>query len=589
MAESILDSFNNLLSGGKKEYIGVSITAHSGIEMIRLDFEKQIVQQYATQIFEYDIRQRQVVDYEILQNNLRNLKNELGVKDNTNVCLSIQNVHFGFEDLSPDENVSDEDRNGQLVSIVANDHYPFTQQIEPVVAHCATGYPSYDNPALENYVYSAIQKEQLDKIKNIFKECKLNVVSIETSYASLLKGLVYTGVVKDSITDGTTWDVLLVNSNNYAIFRMEGNRIYSFSEIPLAIKSYSMEEALQVVVSNVGKNILDNPSDKLVIVSQSDNVSAELLKKNLELNFKGAIEVFEFNRYNNVPVVTISSNVTKEAGKNISLPVLGACAYPYKLLPLKLDFLQGVNDELEALPIPLGEKIYTFPIKHVRYFLIGTSLILLAISFLITNILSGIAKSWDETSEQNEQEKTRLAAEKKKYSVDDSTVNIDELATNIVVSNKDMMNYFSSVVQDMPQSVWLTYYQGSAAPDANTNSGLVIEGMSTSIKDIYNYYKNIKTTTPKSTVKLKELKIITDTIGVKFDPNAKDETRVYFFEISNTANKKKAPVAVASSDASGDGTTAPDVNAQRDAFNFSDSGEKPPSVDNIQLEPIKGK
>lgn len=588
MAESLLDSFNNLLSGGKKEYIGVSITEHSNVEMIRLDFEKKIVQQYATQIFEYDLRQRQVVDYEILQNNIRNLKTELGVKDNANVCLAIQNVHFGFDYFSPEQ--TDADRNGQLVSTVGVQHYPFTQEgIEPVVAHCATGYPSFEDPSCENYVYSAIQKEQLEKIKNIFKECKLNVVSIETSYASLLKGLVYTGIVQDSIASDTTWDVLLVNSNNYVIFRMEGNRIYSFSETPLAIKSYSMEEALQVVVSNVSKSILENPSDKLVIVSQSDNVSAELLKKNLEINFKGEIEVFEFNRYNNAPVVTISSNVTKEAGKNISLSAIGACAYPYKLLPLKLDFLQGANDELEALPIPLGEKTYTFPIKHVRYFLICTSLILLVISFAITYVLTGIANQWNSTSEQNEQEKARLAAEMKKYQVDDSTVNIDELSTNIVVSNKDMMNYFSSVVQDMPQGVWLTYYQGTAAPDANTNSGLVIEGMSTSIKDIYSYYKNIKTTTPKSTVKLKELKIITDTIGVKFDPNAKDETRVYFFEISNTANKKKAPVAVASSDASGDGSASPDVNAQRDAFNFSDSGEKPPSVDNIQLEPIKGK
>ena len=217
------------------------------------------------------------------------------------------------------------------------------------------------------------------------------------------------------------------------------------------------------------------------------------------------------------------------------------------------------------------------------------SLILLAISFAVTLLLTTLSKGWDETSQQNEQEKTRLAAEKKKYSVDDNSVNIDELATNIVLSNKDMMNYYSSVVQDMPQSVWLTYYQGSAAPDAESNSGLVIEGMSTSIRDIYAYYKNLKTTTPKSTIKLNELKIITDTIGINFDPNAKDETRVYFFEISNTANKKKGASASASSNTSSEATATPDVSAQRDAFDFSGSGEKPPSVDNIQLEPIKGR
>ncbi len=584
MAESILDSFNSLLSGGKKEYIGVSITAHSGIEMVRLDFEKKIVQQYSSKVFDYDLRQRQVTDYELLQNNVRTLKSELGIKDNANVCLSVQNVFFGFEDLAP-EPFTDADRIGQLESYVS-EHYPFTQAgLEPTIAHCPTGYPSYENPELQNYAYSAIQKEQLEKIKTIFKDCKLNLVSIETSYASLLKGLVYTGVVQNSIESGTTWDVLLVNSNNYAIFRMEGNKIYSFSETPLAIKSYSMEEALQVVVSNVSKNLMENPSEKLVIVSQSDEVSAELLRKNLRFN--GEVDVFEFNRYNNTSVIPISSNVTKEAGKNISLPILGASAYPYKVLPLKLDFLQGANDELEALPIQFGENVYTFPITQVRLALVAIAVVLLVISFAITTVLNNFARSWDETSEQNEQEKNRLAQEKKKYSIDDSGVNIDELATNIVLSNKDMMNYYSSVVQDMPQSVWLTYYQGSAAPDVNTNSGLVIEGMSTSIKDIYTYYKNLKTTTPKSTIKLKELKIITDTIGIKFDPSAKDETRVYFFEISNTANKKTGPVQTSSSNTSDDTSNGPDVDAQKNAFDFSGSGEKPPSVDNIQLEPIK--
>ncbi len=587
MAESILDSFNNLLSGGKKEYIGVSITAHSGVEMIRLDYEKKIVQQYSSKIFDYDLRQRQVTDYELLQNNIRTLKSELGIKDNAGVCLSIQNVFFGFEDLLPDPVATDNDRIGQLETITS-EHYPFTQVgLEATVAHCPTGYPSYENPELQNYAYAAIQKEQLEKIKTIFKECKLNLVSIEPSYASLLKGLVFKGAAQEAIENNMTWDVILVNSNNYVIFRMEGNRIYSFSETPLAIKSYSMEEALQVVVSNVSKSISDNPSEKLVIVSQSDEVSAELLKKNLK--FPGDVEVFEFNRYNNTPVITISSNVTKESGKNISLPVLGACVYPYKLLPLKLDFLQGVNDEVEAISFPVGEKSYSFPIAHVRYALVAISLILLAISFAVTLLLTTLSKGWDETSQQNEQEKTRLAAEKKKYSVDDNSVNIDELATNIVLSNKDMMNYYSSVVQDMPQSVWLTYYQGSAAPDAESNSGLVIEGMSTSIRDIYAYYKNLKTTTPKSTIKLNELKIITDTIGINFDPNAKDETRVYFFEISNTANKKKGASASASSNTSSEATATPDVSAQRDAFDFSGSGEKPPSVDNIQLEPIKGR
>jgi hypothetical protein len=142
MAESILDSLNNLLSGGKKEYVGVSITAHSGVEMIRLDYEKRIVQQYASKIFDYDLRQRQVTDYEILQNNIRALKAELGIKDNSAVCLSVQNVFFGFEDLLPDPVATDADRIGQLETITS-EHYPFTQAgLEATVTHCPTGSPS---------------------------------------------------------------------------------------------------------------------------------------------------------------------------------------------------------------------------------------------------------------------------------------------------------------------------------------------------------------------------------------------------------------------------------------------------------------
>ena len=64
-----------------------------------------------------------------------------------------------------------------------------------------------------------------------------------------------------------------------------------YVEIPLAIKSLSYEEAYQAVTTAAVQNLKNFPAQKLVIVSQADDIGTEILRSNLR--FEGDVEALD--------------------------------------------------------------------------------------------------------------------------------------------------------------------------------------------------------------------------------------------------------------------------------------------------------
>ena len=119
--------------------------------------------------------------------------------------------------------------------------------------------------------------------------------------------------------------------------------------------------------------------------------------------------------------------------------------------------------------------------------------------------------------------------------------------------------------------------------------------MSLGIKDVYTYYRNLKTTNPASTVELKQLKIITDILTNSFDAES-NEKRVYFFEISNMESTKAKMAAgnVVSDTMSEVGNTIEKAGifdlfkgkGKKGGANVTEQ-EQAPSINDIQLESVE--
>ena len=589
MLENLNKSLNSLM-GGQKQFVGISITPHLGLEVACINYKDKLVTNYARVPLEYNPIQREIADYNELKQSLDTAFSQLGIDPSkSDACVVVPNIYFDIKELNG--SITDDEKRMALLTDV-EDSFLFKGK-EVSIAFCDSGFTADPDGVVKNYIHSAIQEDQLIKIRQAIEEVGVNIVAIETSHSALLKGISYSGISDDAIKQHMNWNVLLVNNNSFAIFAFSGEHLKKYVEIPLAIKSLSYEEAYQAVTTAAVQNLKNFPAQKLVIVSQADEIGTEILRSNLK--FDGEVEAFDFNRYTKKQIINTSSNVLGEDRKRITLNVIGGCIFKENELSIKLDFLNGENSVPDYIPLQLFDKQVNIAITTVRKALIAVGIVFLVVMLGLCEGSKLLSGNFNTKTGTNDEETQRLEKEIDAMRGITTGKSVDEEINKIVTTNKDVLATYTSIANEIPKNVWLTYFETS------TGKNIFIEGMGMGIKDVHSYYRNLKTTDPSSTIELKELKIITDILTNTFDAES-PEKRVYYFEIANMESikeriakgekidlgyeDKKEKKAGAfdwldSYSSGGDGTGGTDGGMQ------SFSQEKPPAANDIQLESIK--
>ena len=123
-----------------------------------------------------------------------------------------------------------------------------------------------------------------------------------------------------------------------------------------------------------------------------------------------------------------------------------------------------------------------------------------------------------------------------KYSEEDKKPEIDitDIIDEIAKRNLSSLRFYDSIASDIPKNIWLTKYYNK------DGDKIAVRGVAQNIVDIYGYYKNLRTISPQSDIKLAELKVITDSAPDTDEGRYieslvinKNVDRLYSFEISN--------------------------------------------------------
>ena len=183
-----------------------------------------------------------------------------------------------------------------------------------------TSYLNPDNET-QHIIFSAIQKEEVTRIAGLFEKLDINLVSIDSSYTSLIRGLAISDIAKQVINDGKLWCILLITANNFVIITLSGNKIIDIIEEPLATKSFSADDVYPVIVSYSLDVIKSKNPENLVIVSESNEVLAEQAAKYFNLSCK--ISVVESNKYAKKQLFNIHHDALIGANTLISPEVVG--------------------------------------------------------------------------------------------------------------------------------------------------------------------------------------------------------------------------------------------------------------------------
>lgn len=512
-----------------KQIVGVSITPNHGVEVAVLDKKEPVVVKYGSRPLEYNFATREIQDYDTFKAIIIDLFKELDISLKSSVYLTLPNVHLDFETLPLI--IGDEAISNAILS-KAEDSYIF-KRIEPISAW--TDIVTNSQTDKRVIAYTSFQETAITQIRDIFSELGAELVGIESAYSATIRGLYFTDTIDLEEDENVNWNLLLVNSNSYALFSMQGTKLIDYTEVPLAIKSFSTEEAYQAISTSVSQILPNFPAKKLIIVSQSDEICAEVLRT--QVTFDDEIIVHDSNKYAKAAPITTDSSIMETEAAAMTYAVIGALATDHleeRILDLNL---------LSTVPT-LGDAYFVFQIKDktivvnqelVRkafLYIAGVLVVIFAVIYgLIYLVTMGLNK-------QTGNYQTKISSTQQEIQAitgTDGIVDIETLVTRIIDLNKTAINFYDSIATDIPQSVWLQYYYNK------DGDKVALEGVSANIADIYNYYKSLKVISPQSSIKLNRLQILTEVSGEEYDLAAPDlGSRYYDFEISNVKSPRSS-------------------------------------------------
>lgn len=531
-------------TGSQKEIIGISVTPGLGLEVIILDKDHKAVKNYGRRRIDYDLSRREIQDINQFKSSLEELLHQMqaipqGKKPDA--FLVLPNVFFDFGEV-PAEYTPNEINT--FILSEAEDFFIFKRD-EPISGFYEV--PGQTNDANKRFVYTSFQKVCVEQLKDAVSECGLNLIGIETAYSASLRGLYTAGFLDEVIMDDVPWTAMIINTTSFVMFKMEGKNILGHLEVPLAVKTYSIEEAYEAIITNASQILESYTSSKLFIISQVDEISANIIKRKMQ--FDKEIVAIESNKYTDEnPLLPVQSALDYNDANSMTLSIIGAGCIDSDF-SLKLNILETEADKTSSGPYfthyIAGRKvdINATIVSAFCLFIFLSCIIIFGILYGVLTVTDGKFKS--KVSEYQEQIK-QVDAQIEQLSKDEGDkveIDITTIIDEIAESNVSAVNFYDSIATDIPKNVWLTTYYNK------DGTQIAIRGVAETIADVYEYYKNLRIVSPQSDIKLNELKVFTNDIlntpseGSDDGPqiNSKlanllieDSDRLYTFEISNT-------------------------------------------------------
>ena len=558
----MLKEFLSKLGASTRITVGVAVSPGLGLEMIEVDGLTKTVNKYAFKPLEYNYSSREIADYDQFREALDELFDELHIPKKSNVVLSIPNVHFGMINLPL--LLTDEAVTNAIISEVEQSY--IFKRLEPLISWGEV----HSNVDTENrsLAYTAIQKTVLESINEACNEVGCRLVGVENSYSSLLRALQYTDSAKEQMKENVTWNLMLIGQNSYSILSMTGKKITEYYEEPLALKSFVDDEIYNAITTSAQLTLAGLPANYLLIVSETDLVSAEVLS--IKIPVECTVKFLECNKYAQSELLPANLNILPKVALQITPEAIGVATSQICDYPLKLNLIQGRDGENDAIGVAAdasdfprinvgGLEIELTPefIKKISIIL-GAALVLplFVLSLWMGNVF--IPKEQAKLAELTAKIQTTTEAIAKYTNAGDQTFNLKAATDKIIMQNKSKLAYYGALGMSIPNKLWVSYYV------TNEAGKIDIKGKSTDVESVYTFYKGMKQLVNGSDIRLYKLEIPTDSIDSVI--NTTGAPKYYEFEITDMTEAELAPPAAPAA------ATTPEQTAQPEQkgglFNF---------------------
>lgn len=516
-------SLNSLLGGGKRRDVYVSVSTACGLEILEVD-NSGVIRTYAQAPLDYNDAAREVASYDTFKSSLIELLQSRNIDSSKiNVHLNLPTVWFGLKEgiqLLLDDNAITNIVTGELEqSYVFKRKTPVPYWFDAQIS---------TNSDSRNVFYTAVQQEVVTEISEILTSIGAVLVSVGCSMFADLKGLYVTGLARGQMEDeGCSWSLMIINNSGFQLLSLQGKRLLEYYEEPMPLKSFEGEEAYTEIENAAQIALMNSPSTSFVIVSETNLVSAELLKERLQ--FGGQSVAIEDNQYRKEPLADFGLNVLPDDQVKVSLSAYGSTA-PSGLINQDVNFLGATEKAAEVATIggitpqiaTVIALILLVVIGGILYFSAGQT------EKMFNDVQAKSADIDTQVAQIDEQIAQKQSGSEGKAAFDP----VEEIGKTLKNNRTKIMAY-AALGESVPKSLYLTYF-------ITGDDGLIdIKGCANTVEDVYVFFKNLKDSLVDSNLRVSNLglrsgsldKVVNDTISPY-------DSAPYIFEITNMTDSQ---------------------------------------------------
>lgn len=521
---NFLDSLG--FGGGTDVYVAIS--SNNKMEMCVPAKGKGEIKAYAQTDLAYNSAAREIADYEEFRTKVSELFNACGVSpQRANVHIGLPVVWFGHKD-----DIQLMHDNEAIQNIVIGElEQTFAFKKKEPVPYWFDGVS--ESSEFRKVFYTAVQAEAVDAIRDALKTIGANLSSVDCTIFSYLRSLYATGKTTTQVdANSYTWNLMTINENGIQLYGMLNDKIVEYCEEPVILNSDD-EDEIYVQVANAAEMVLlSAPANALIVISETDMISAKKLSK--QLQFSGDKIIIEENKFRKEPVSDICFTLPEEQQLSVSMHVIGLFA-GVGMLPWGANFITEDEEDVIVIPLTSDITIKLTPKKALKY-----ALILFALTAIPALILFALAgglngKSINELQAletQVAEVDTQLSAYEKNG--DDNFDPLKE-TEKVLKNNRLKIMSYAALGESIPKNLYLTYFMTG-------DDGYVdIQGCANSVEDVYVFFQNLKDSLVEAKLRLNKLDLKEGSLDTVINNNASTiDTAPYVFEITNMSDSQLA-------------------------------------------------
>lgn len=461
----------------KRTHVGISLSANNFIELVCIDKQSKTVVGYSSGNIKYNNAIREIIDYDEFREVVEGLFEDAGLSpQNCAVTLNLPNVHFGIAPMENDsspmyivDNIRDE----------IEELYIFKRN-EPTISYSVLDSAGRGQ---KNVVFGAVQTTTVGKIIEIFESLDAELVRIDTSYSSMLKAIQFCDKFKQYTQRGEKTSILLVTPNSCCSFYLNGSALVDCMEEPLAVKSFSAEEVYSAISKIATNAISKNSPESLLIISETDEVNAELLAQ--RIGFQGNIDCLNKSLNQNdefIEVSGIGSNIDSNMISYMTIEAVGAACADYDEYPLNLNFLPGemINENI----VQVGD----YEIDFIRFAILAlvTGLV---IGIVIVAVVSFIVKAQkDAIDSKNTEYRGQIEVFDRRISDNKTSTgkSVFPVLSKVLENNKSIVGVYTGLSTEIPETIYIKKFV------TNSQGGIGIIGEASTSESVQDFVKGLR-------------------------------------------------------------------------------------------------